>query len=210
MDGLMARAKRHYIPNQIWHITQRCHKREFLLKFKLDRHRWTQWLFKAKKRFGLVVLNYIATSNHTNACPSIGYGTVNTRCLRPSRRLSPSQPPRRRLLSVRRIPFRRAPTGLGRSVCPPFWLLAALYLDVIYRWQWVFSIPKRLRIYFMYDRNMLSWHHSGFHVYVGPTIWPDDQMAIIPTNHEACVKKPMPALVEYWRKTGPPYLNQIA
>ena len=60
----MARAKRHYIPNQIWHITQRCHKREFLLKFKHDRHRWIQWLFEAKRRFGLVVLNYVVTSNH--------------------------------------------------------------------------------------------------------------------------------------------------
>ncbi len=36
----MARAKRHYVPDQIWHITQRCHKREFLLKFKQDRQRW--------------------------------------------------------------------------------------------------------------------------------------------------------------------------
>ena len=60
----MARAKRHYIPDQIWHITQRCHKREFLLKFKQDRHRWIQWLFEAKRRYGLVVLNYVATSNH--------------------------------------------------------------------------------------------------------------------------------------------------
>ena len=60
----MARAKRHYVPDQIWHITQRCHKREFLLKFKRDRHRWIQWLFEAKRRFGLVVLNYVVTSNH--------------------------------------------------------------------------------------------------------------------------------------------------
>ena len=59
----MARAKRHYIPGQIWHITHRCHKREFLLKFKRDRHRWVQWLFEAKRRFGLAVLNYIVTSN---------------------------------------------------------------------------------------------------------------------------------------------------
>ena len=29
----MPRAKRHYIPGQIWHLTHRCHKREFLLKF---------------------------------------------------------------------------------------------------------------------------------------------------------------------------------
>jgi hypothetical protein len=25
---------------------------------------------------------------------------------------------------------------------------------------------------------MLSWHHSGFHVYVGTTIWPDDQSGL--------------------------------
>ena len=33
----MARAKRHYIPGYIWHITHRCHKREFLLR---HRGRW--------------------------------------------------------------------------------------------------------------------------------------------------------------------------
>lgn len=60
----MARAKRHYIPGQVWHITHRCHKREFLLKFARDRRRWLQWLFEAKKRYGLVILNYTATSNH--------------------------------------------------------------------------------------------------------------------------------------------------
>ena len=60
----MARAKRHYIPGQIWHITHRCHKREFLLKFAKDRRRWLQWLFEAKRRYGLSVLNYTVTSNH--------------------------------------------------------------------------------------------------------------------------------------------------
>jgi len=60
----MARAKRHYIPGQIWHITHRCHKREFLLKFAKDRRRWLQWLFEAKKRYGLSILNYAVTSNH--------------------------------------------------------------------------------------------------------------------------------------------------
>ena len=62
----MARAKRHYISDQIRYIKQRCHKGEFLLKFKPDRHRWIQWLFEAKRRFGLVVLNYLSTSNHTH------------------------------------------------------------------------------------------------------------------------------------------------
>ena len=60
----MARAHRHYIPGHIWHITHRCHKREFLLKYVKDRYRWLQWLFEAKKRYGLVILNYVVTSNH--------------------------------------------------------------------------------------------------------------------------------------------------
>jgi REP element-mobilizing transposase RayT len=60
----MARANRHHIPGQVWHITHRCHKKEFLLKFARDRKRWLQWLFEAKKRFGLDVLNYTVTSNH--------------------------------------------------------------------------------------------------------------------------------------------------
>ncbi len=60
----MTRAKRHYIPGYVWHITHRCHKREFLLKFEKDRRLWLQWLFEAKKRYGLVILNYVVTSNH--------------------------------------------------------------------------------------------------------------------------------------------------
>ncbi len=60
----MARAKRHYLPGQVWHITHRCHKREFLLKLRIDRTRWLHWLYEAKKRYGLVVLNYTVTSNH--------------------------------------------------------------------------------------------------------------------------------------------------
>jgi REP element-mobilizing transposase RayT len=62
----MARANRHYISGQVWHITHRCHKKEFLLKFARDRRRWYRWLFEAKKRFGLRVLNYVVTSNHVH------------------------------------------------------------------------------------------------------------------------------------------------
>ena len=60
----MARANRHHLPGYVWHITHRCHKKEFLLKFEKDKKRWTTWLFEAKKRFGLCVLNYTVTSNH--------------------------------------------------------------------------------------------------------------------------------------------------
>jgi len=60
----MARANRHYIPGCAWHITHRCHKKEFLLKFSRDRDRWVRWLHEARKRYGLTILNYTVTSNH--------------------------------------------------------------------------------------------------------------------------------------------------
>ena len=62
----MPRANRHFLPGQIWHITHRCHKREYLLKFARDRACWIRWLFEAKKRYGLSVLNYMVTSNHVH------------------------------------------------------------------------------------------------------------------------------------------------
>ena len=60
----MARANRHYLPGYVWHITHRCHKQEFLFKFSRDKQRWIYWLFEAKKRYGLCILNYVVTSNH--------------------------------------------------------------------------------------------------------------------------------------------------
>jgi REP element-mobilizing transposase RayT len=60
----MPRAKRHFLPGYAWHITHRCHKEEFLLKFAKDRRSWMSWLFEAKKRYGLRILDYVATSNH--------------------------------------------------------------------------------------------------------------------------------------------------
>ncbi|WP_232223077.1 transposase [Desulfosarcina sp. BuS5] len=60
----MARAKRHFLPGHVWYITHRCHKKEFLFKFTRDRRRWLQWLFEAKKRYGIRILTYMVTSNH--------------------------------------------------------------------------------------------------------------------------------------------------
>ena len=60
----MPRANRYFVPGYIWHITHRCHKKDYLLKFINDRRRWIYWLFEAKKRFELIVLNYTVTSNH--------------------------------------------------------------------------------------------------------------------------------------------------
>jgi len=53
----MARANRHYIPGVVWHLTHRCHKREFLLKFMKDRDCWMSWLYKAKKNYGRIIFN---------------------------------------------------------------------------------------------------------------------------------------------------------
>jgi len=62
----MARANRHFISGYAWHLTHRCHKREFLLKFTKDKQRWMHWLFEAKKRFSLCILNFTVTSNHVH------------------------------------------------------------------------------------------------------------------------------------------------
>ncbi len=60
----MPRANRYFIPGHTWHITHRCHKKEFLFKFSKDRKKWIEWLFEAKKRYKLKILNYMVTSNH--------------------------------------------------------------------------------------------------------------------------------------------------
>jgi len=58
------RANRYHLPGYVWHITHRCHRRQFLLKLARDRQAWCRWLYQARKRYGLCVLNYTVTSNH--------------------------------------------------------------------------------------------------------------------------------------------------
>ena len=60
----MPRANRVHCRGLVWHLTHRCHEKSFLLRFARDRRRWRHWLFEARRRYGLCVLNYIATSNH--------------------------------------------------------------------------------------------------------------------------------------------------
>jgi len=62
----MPRANRHFLPGLVWHVTHRCHHREFLLKFARDRRNYLRWLFEARKRFGLCLLDYMITSNHVH------------------------------------------------------------------------------------------------------------------------------------------------
>ena len=60
----MARANRNFVPGLVWHVTHRCHKKEFLLKFRRDKMLWIRWMHEAKLRFGLTILNFMVTSNH--------------------------------------------------------------------------------------------------------------------------------------------------
>jgi putative transposase len=62
----MPRANRYRVEGQVWHITERCRRKQFLLKFARDRRAWMGWLFEARRRFGLCVLNYQVTSNHVH------------------------------------------------------------------------------------------------------------------------------------------------
>ena len=47
----MARANRHFLSGYVWHLTHRCHKKDFLLKLVKDRQRALYWMFQAKKRW---------------------------------------------------------------------------------------------------------------------------------------------------------------
>lgn len=60
----MPRANRHFVPGLVWHLSRRCHERDFPLKFSRDRNCYLSWLYEARKRFGLCVLDDMITSNH--------------------------------------------------------------------------------------------------------------------------------------------------
>ena len=62
----MPRANRYFLPGHVWHITHRCHQKNLLLKFARDRRSYLRWVFEAKKRFGLSVLDYMVTCNHVH------------------------------------------------------------------------------------------------------------------------------------------------
>lgn len=62
----MPRAHLHHLPGYVWHLTARCHRQQWLLRFARDRRAWLDWLRAARQRFGLCVLNYQVTCNHVH------------------------------------------------------------------------------------------------------------------------------------------------
>jgi putative transposase len=59
-------ANRYWLSGHVWHLTHRCHRRQFLLRFGRDRRLWTRWLCEARVRHELCVLDYVVTSNHVH------------------------------------------------------------------------------------------------------------------------------------------------
>ncbi len=62
----MPRRRRGFIDHACYHITHRCHKREFLLKFSSDRDQYLRFLRETKEKFRIDVLDYVITSNHVH------------------------------------------------------------------------------------------------------------------------------------------------
>jgi putative transposase len=62
----MPRANRYIIAGHIYHLTHRCHDREFLLKFAKDRSGYRERLRQALCEKGLSLLTYNVTSNHVH------------------------------------------------------------------------------------------------------------------------------------------------
>ena len=62
----MPRRQRGWIDNACYHITHRCHNREFLFRYKKYRQFYVRQLYDMQKRYRIDVLDYIVTSNHVH------------------------------------------------------------------------------------------------------------------------------------------------
>jgi len=56
------------------HLTQRCHDRQYLLRFARDRRRYVARLREMSQRFAVEVLDYMVTSNHVHLLVWAGRG----------------------------------------------------------------------------------------------------------------------------------------
>ncbi|MFP4028573.1 MAG: transposase [Candidatus Brocadiia bacterium] len=66
IEDVMPRANRYIMPGHAYHLTHRCHDREFLLRFQKDRDTYREWLREGMSRHGVSVLGYCITSNHVH------------------------------------------------------------------------------------------------------------------------------------------------
>ena len=54
-----------FLPSKLWLINQRCCANQPLFKDCVDRRRWLYWLYQARRRFGLSVLNFVVLPSET-------------------------------------------------------------------------------------------------------------------------------------------------
>lgn len=54
----MPRANRYFLPGKLYHLTHRCHDRQFLLKFIQDRNRYRQSVWESLKHIDIEVFSY--------------------------------------------------------------------------------------------------------------------------------------------------------
>ena len=62
----MPRANRYFVPEKLYHLTHRCHDRQFLFKFARERDRYRHLAWSSLKAFPISVFAYCVTSNHTH------------------------------------------------------------------------------------------------------------------------------------------------
>ena len=77
----MPRRKRAWIDDACYHITHRCHEREFLLKFAKHRDIYIRQLWLMRQRFKVDILDYMVTSNHVHLLLTAKHGDEISKAL---------------------------------------------------------------------------------------------------------------------------------
>ena len=64
MEVFMGRRKRCWVDAASYHITHRCHGKNFLFRFEKYRNYYVQKLYEAQCKYNIDIFNYVVTSNH--------------------------------------------------------------------------------------------------------------------------------------------------
>ena len=62
----MPRSSQYLLEGYTYHLTHRCHNREFLLRFARDKDAYREWLREGVHRHGVSIYGYCITDNHVH------------------------------------------------------------------------------------------------------------------------------------------------
>ena len=62
----MARSSEYLLEGYTYHLTHRCHNRDFLLRFARDRDVYRKWLYEGARRYNVSIYGFCITSNHVH------------------------------------------------------------------------------------------------------------------------------------------------